>query len=72
MPDFAELTPTAQLVPPGDPVALAARTAELLADPARATTLGEAGKLDVLRRFPPGRLAEALAAVYHEVASGGK
>jgi glycosyltransferase involved in cell wall biosynthesis len=54
------------LVPAGDPAALAAALAELLADPARAARLGAAARALVERDFGPEalerRLAEALAA----------
>lgn len=53
------------LVPPGDVEALAAAVTELMADPARATELGRAGRRAVEQRFTTAaqarRLAELLA-----------
>lgn len=48
----------ARLVPPGDPGALAASIADLLADPARATRLGEAGRQRARERYSLAALAE--------------
>jgi glycosyltransferase involved in cell wall biosynthesis len=55
---------TGVLVPPGDVGALAAAMGGLLADPARAGRLGEAGRADFLARFTRERFRSELARVY--------
>lgn len=55
------------LSPPRDPAALAANVAALLADPARARALGEAGRARVLERFTADRMVEGNLAVYRAV-----
>lgn len=58
---------TGWLVPPGDPVALAAAIDEALADPARAAALGAAGRDFVLAEFTTQRTVEREAAVYRRL-----
>lgn len=53
-----------RLVPPDDPVALAGALNELLAEPAVAHAMGQAGRLRVEAEFSPGRHLERLSAVY--------
>ena len=60
---------TGLLVPPDDPDALARAVSELLADPARADTLGKAGKSRAHSTFSVGRMAEETVAVYEEALS---
>jgi glycosyltransferase involved in cell wall biosynthesis len=56
---------TGILVPPGDRVALAGRTLELLDDPALRDRIVTAGRAAAADRFPPEPVAAAVAAVYH-------
>jgi glycosyltransferase involved in cell wall biosynthesis len=53
--------------PPGDRIAVAARTRELLADPAAAAQLAAADRARALQAFPPGAVAARLAALYDEL-----
>jgi phosphatidylinositol alpha-mannosyltransferase len=57
-----------RLVPPGDPVALAAALSELLADRDLRERLGEAGRREAERYAWP-RIAEQMLAVYERVTS---
>jgi D-inositol-3-phosphate glycosyltransferase len=59
---------TGWLVPPRDPVALAARLAQLHADPARARQMGEAGLARAHAQFTWQGVAQALEDVYRYVA----
>jgi glycosyltransferase involved in cell wall biosynthesis len=47
MPEFIRDGVTGFVVPPSDPVALRRRLDELLSDPARASSMGRAGSLDM-------------------------
>ncbi|MET9323544.1 glycosyltransferase [Streptomyces sp. NPDC003038] len=58
---------TGRLVPPGDPAALAAAVAPLLADYARRLSCGAAGRRRVLSRYSWASVAEATEAVYRSV-----
>jgi glycosyltransferase involved in cell wall biosynthesis len=58
---------TGRLVPPGDPAALAAAVAGLLADPAARAACGAAGRRRVLSRYGWGQVAAATEAAYCEV-----
>jgi len=58
---------TGLLVPPGDAVALARAIEEVLADSARASALGRAGRERVAARFTWDRIAATLAAHYERV-----
>jgi glycosyltransferase involved in cell wall biosynthesis len=58
---------TGRLVPPGDPEALAAAVASLLADPAGREACGVAGRRRVLARYGWARIAAATEAAYCEV-----
>ncbi|SFC69502.1 glycosyltransferase [Streptomyces aidingensis] len=55
---------TGRLVPPGDPAALAAAVAALLADPAARAACGAAGRRRVLARYGWDRVAAATEAAY--------
>lgn len=57
----------ALLVPAGDPVALAAAIARLVADPARAARLGAAGRRLVEQRYSGARVAAALEQHYERL-----
>jgi len=65
VPEIVEDGVTGLLVPPGDPVALAAALEHLLSDPARAREMGRRGRERVAERFlwshAAARLAQALA-----------
>lgn len=58
---------TGRLVPPDDPVALAGAIAPLLADPAEAGRMGEAGLARARREFSVARMAAETAALYRSV-----
>ncbi len=57
------------LVPPGDPVKLAAALRDLQADPARRAALGQAGANALRERFGIEPVAAAVAALYRRVAA---
>jgi glycosyltransferase involved in cell wall biosynthesis len=59
---------TGCLVPPADPPALAHALRALLADPARARSMGRAGRAHVLARFDLDAQVEATARVYRDAA----
>ncbi len=66
---------TGLLVPPADPAALADAIVELVADPARAAQLGEAGRRRALEHFTIERCVERTELVYRELlarADGGR
>jgi len=58
---------TGLLVPPDDPDALAQAALSLLADPARAAAMGEAGLARARAEFSVGRMADRTAAIYDTV-----
>jgi glycosyltransferase involved in cell wall biosynthesis len=60
---------TGLLVPPDDAGALAEAVLALLADPARATAMGEAGLARARSEFSVARMAERTAAVYTSVSA---
>jgi glycosyltransferase involved in cell wall biosynthesis len=64
IPELIEEGCTGLLVAPGDDDALAAALEELVADPARARALGEAGRAEVERNFGLDRAAAAYEAAY--------
>jgi glycosyltransferase involved in cell wall biosynthesis/SAM-dependent methyltransferase len=57
---------TGRLVPPGDPVALAAALDAITASPAQARQMGEAGRRRAWERFDARRMAAAVVSIYHE------
>jgi glycosyltransferase involved in cell wall biosynthesis len=60
------------LVKPGDPGALARALNELLADPARQSAMGQAGRAIVARRFSADAHVSALGDVYQSASAGWK
>lgn len=58
---------TGLLVPPEEPGALAAAIGRLLADPAKALRMGEAGRRRVQSLFSAERMAREMAALYEEL-----
>ena len=62
VPEIVTEGETGLLVPPGDPRALADACAALLADPARARRLGEAGRARAAERFGWERVADRIRA----------
>jgi glycosyltransferase involved in cell wall biosynthesis len=60
---------TGCLVPPGDTTLLARCTTELLRDPARARSLGMAGRRRVLRDFRAEVFAQKIAGLYIDIAA---
>jgi glycosyltransferase involved in cell wall biosynthesis len=67
LPEIIRDGETGVLVAPGDAGALAAAAAALLDDPARREALGAAAARDVRERFSPGRLLDAIQALYDEL-----
>jgi glycosyltransferase involved in cell wall biosynthesis len=64
LPDTIRHGHTGLLVPPGDPPALAAAVAALIADPARRTQMGQAGRAECLHRFDISTTVEQVETVY--------
>jgi glycosyltransferase involved in cell wall biosynthesis len=64
LPDTVRHGETGLLVPPGDPAALAAAVAGLLADPARRQQLGRQGRSRCLRQFDIEATVAQLAGLY--------
>jgi glycosyltransferase involved in cell wall biosynthesis len=60
---------TGVLVPPNDPVAVAAQLLTLLADPHGARRMGEEGARWVQERFSQQRLADDISQLYNELLS---
>lgn len=60
------------LVPPGDPPALAAALRALLADPALARRLGEAGRARVYADYTAAAMARRVGALYERLLAGGR
>ena len=65
LPDTVQHGETGLLVPPGNPVALAAAVTELLADPARRYRMGRLGRERCLRRFDRRATVATLDRLYH-------
>ena len=71
-PDLAEiiaLGETDRMIPPGDRVALAAVTNEILAHPGGAVGTAEAARKRVVDEFSANRFVQRLAGVYHSMTS---
>jgi glycosyltransferase involved in cell wall biosynthesis len=60
---------TGLLVPPGDPRALASAVSSLLADPARAHSMGQAGRRRIKSAFSVDRMVAGNLEVYQELLS---
>ncbi len=58
---------TGILVPPRDPVSLAAAIISLLREPERARSMGAAGRLRVCERFETGKMAGKMERIYEEL-----
>ncbi len=65
-PELVDHDRTGLLVPVDDSDALAAAVSSLLADPARAAAMGEAGRRRAHEEFSVARMADRTAAVYGE------
>ena len=63
---------TGLIVPAGDPTPLARALIELLGDPARARSMGRAGRQRALAHFDRPRIVERLLAVYDELVAGSR
>jgi len=61
---------TGLLVPPGDPVELALALNVLLADPARAEAMGQAGRKRAVAEFGWAAIAAQTADLYAELVAG--
>jgi glycosyltransferase involved in cell wall biosynthesis len=69
LPELAALVAggeTGLLVPPGDKVALARQTRQLLDDAGRRQQMGEAGRRRAAEHFPAARLVEGMARLYDD------
>lgn len=64
LPDTVQHGETGLLVPPGDPVALAAAVSDLLADPAWRLEMGSRGRERCLRRFDLRATVAEVEAIY--------
>lgn len=58
---------TGLVVPPRDPEAMAAAALELLGDPARRRSMGEAARLRVIEQFTLRQTIDTFRAIYHEL-----
>jgi len=58
---------TGRLVPPRDPAALATAMAEILADPGKGRSMGEAGRQRVTERFSPDRMVREIEEMYESL-----
>lgn len=67
VPEVVEDGVTGRLVPPRDPAALATAILDLLADPARARRMADAGHALATERFAPDALVAAVERSYREV-----
>ena len=63
---------TGLLVPPDDPAEMADAVNELLAAPARAAAMGQAGRARALAEFSVERMAERTTALYEEALSNSR
>jgi glycosyltransferase involved in cell wall biosynthesis len=63
---------TGVLVPPDDAPALAEAVLGLLADPARAATMGDAGLARARSEFSVEKMAERTATIYAQVGAAGQ
>jgi glycosyltransferase involved in cell wall biosynthesis len=70
VPEAVEDGRTALLVPPRDVAALSAALRTVLTDPAKARSLGDAGRARVEARFSWRQTAERLRSIYREIAEG--
>ncbi|MFP4056675.1 MAG: glycosyltransferase family 4 protein [Candidatus Brocadiia bacterium] len=70
VPEIVRHEREALLAPPGEPQALAAAIARLLADPPLAQGLGRAAQTRVAEEFPLWRPAARIRAIYEELAGG--
>ncbi|MHB1422892.1 MAG: glycosyltransferase, partial [Gemmataceae bacterium] len=70
LPEVVEDGVTGLLVPPGDPAALAAAMARLLADPDLRRRMGQAGRQRAIEKFTAERVVRETISVYERVRSG--
>jgi len=70
LPDTVRHGQTGLLVPPGDPAALAAAVATLIADPAMGQEMGRRGRQECLRRFDIGTTTAQVEALYRAALHG--
>jgi glycosyltransferase involved in cell wall biosynthesis len=72
LPEVVEHGVTGLIVPRGDANALAKAIGELLADPARRTRMGQAGRERALRLFDWDRTAEQFEQIYAGIGAGAR
>ena len=70
LPDTVRHGQTGLLVPPGDPAALAAAVATLIADPAMRQEMGRRGRQECLRRFDINTTTAQVEALYRAALCG--
>lgn len=68
--EIVEPSTTGLLIPPGDPITLAASIVSLLADPAAQRRMGERGRERAEERFGLAGMTAALERVVHEAVAG--
>jgi glycosyltransferase involved in cell wall biosynthesis len=62
---------TGRLIPPREPTALAAAMAEILADPAKGRSMGEAGRRRAIEQFSLDRMVRDIEELYETLAGRG-
>jgi glycosyltransferase involved in cell wall biosynthesis len=66
LPDTIRHGHTGLLIPPGDPPALASAVTALIADPARRTRMGQAGRTRCLHQFDINTTVEQIETIYQQ------
>ena len=67
MPETVDDGVTGRIVEPGNPIALADATIEIISNPQKAKVMGEAGRTKVLQRYSWSKIAETLVNRYADI-----